>query len=521
MRTKTQRMSSAVVASVMLLTLLTACTTSKTGGNESTETPKTTQGISKNGIDLSKEVNLVMYLTGEAPKDFNLVLAELNKLIKKDLNATLTVNYVPIADRKTKFPLLFASGEKFDLVFTADWNLFKEQAQKGAYLGLNDLLPKFAPETFKLMPKEGWDEASLNGNIYMVPQQYQEVNPQGVAIRGDLRKKYNLPEIKSLDDFGAYLAAVKTNNSSMLPYNAGTPDINSLRAWMLYEKPWLSSAGDVTTPLFQEFENPSNVFVLYDTPEYQNFANRMWDWSAKGYWSKSLFSNPVASKDAYLSEKSASAFLNLSDFDKLYQKIMDKNPEWQPEFYPVAPNAKTAKSSYLSNGMAINKNSANPERAMMLLELLRNNEQYYMLSTYGIKGRNYELTSDGSKLTLPQGVTAIDNGFAPESASSWGWRNEKFYKYSDKTWPLYNKVKKDVESRAIVSKMQGFTFNREAVKTEMAAIDQVSKQYNTMIDWGMQDPKESIPQIRQKMKDAGIDKVLNENKTQVDAYLKK
>ena len=44
---------------------------------------------------------------------------------------------------------------------------------------------------------------------------------------------------------------------------------------------------------------------------------------------------------------------------------------------------------------AINRNSKNPERAMMLLELLNTDKDLYNLLNFGIKDKHYKIDADG------------------------------------------------------------------------------------------------------------------------------
>ena len=47
---------------------------------------------------------------GDKPADGDAVLAELNKLIGRDLNATLSIEYLPWSDWQQKYPLLWGAS---------------------------------------------------------------------------------------------------------------------------------------------------------------------------------------------------------------------------------------------------------------------------------------------------------------------------------------------------------------------------------------------------------------------------
>src|SRR5665647_2126712 len=99
-------------------------------------------------VDTKKFVELKMYLIGTPAKDYDAVLAAFNEKAKKDLNCSLSVTWIGWGDFSTKYPLILASGEPIDLIYTSTWTNFYQNAQKGAFLALEDLAPKYAPASF-------------------------------------------------------------------------------------------------------------------------------------------------------------------------------------------------------------------------------------------------------------------------------------------------------------------------------------------------------------------------------------
>ena len=59
-----------------------------------------------------------MYLLGDGAADVDLVYGEISKILEENINAS-TVDFLSWAEHDTKYPLLFSSGENFDLIFTA------------------------------------------------------------------------------------------------------------------------------------------------------------------------------------------------------------------------------------------------------------------------------------------------------------------------------------------------------------------------------------------------------------------
>jgi len=73
---------------------------------------------------------------------------------------------------------------------------------------------------------------------------------------------------------------------------------------------------------------------------------------------------------------------------------------------------------------------------------------------------------------------------------------------------------------ADVSPLLGFSFNAEAVKTELAATSSVFKQYADVFNNGFDDPAKVLPEFLDKMSKAGADKIIAEKQKQIDEWRK-
>ena len=490
-----------LIAVTMCFLLLAGCNSSNVGD---------TNGESG---DL-KNVKLKMYLIGDGAPDYDMVLDEINTLMKNDINATLETSWLVWADWNQRYPLILSSGEQFDMIFSGDWAMYGNQAQKGAFLELNELLPKYAPQSYAEMPPEVWEQVEYNDKLYMLPMNYKEITPQGFVVRGDLRKKYGVGEIKTLDDFGAYLEGASKDPSGIIPYNAGAFD---LEMWLNY----ITLTGDCDVfsyALALPHANPTEVNYLVDTPEYLKLLETTRSWFQAGYWSREVLVNKTAARDSLVNGTSAACILGLLNFNELYLKVDAKNPEWELEWYEIAPGSPKRINDYSANGVSISANSKNPERSLMMLELFRNNEEYFDLTTYGIRGKHYELNDQG-KLTLPEGVTADTNGFPPDNACPWGWRQDKFYKSYANAWPKYDETLARISETAYFNTVRPFkNMDDSLYKNEQAAIINVRQQYELPMMWGVVDYNTGLPELRQKLEDAGISKVKTLVEERLTAY---
>lgn len=72
---------------------------------------------------------------------------------------------------------------------------------------------------------------------------------------------------------------------------------------------------------------------------------------------------------------------------------------------------------------------------------------------------------------------------------------------------------------AHTSKVLGYCFNTDTVSTQYAALSDVVTQYATSLSLGVSDPDTTIPEFLSALDAAGINEVIAENQSQLDAWL--
>jgi len=480
---------------------------------------KTKDDTASKNLDTSKAVTLKMYILGDKPKDFNLVYGKINNEMKKKINATLDVKFISFGDMDTKYPLLFSSGEDFDLAFTGTWCYYNQMATRNGFLELTqDMLKKYAPNTFKNEPKIAWDQAKVNGKIYMVPNDQNEYSYNVIGVRGDLCEKYGIGKIKSEDDLEKYYQAIAKNEKNIVPMvNGGGQNL---------EYPYLVDGNGFATvtgtpkigPLVvYKINNSSDKpFSIVDTPEYKSYVTKMKEFADKGYWSKDSISSKETRDDAFKAGKAASMVWNVGTVASDVATINKNHPDWKAEVVDINPGVKKMISPYTNNGMGINANSKNPERALMALDLLRYDRNIQDLSFWGIKGTHWEAVGDNKYKTL-----AANANFPAGNVCPWGWHTS--ITRVDANQPeIVNQLTDLWKKQDVVNNpLEGFSFDDSKVKNEIAAINNVITQYGVPLDLGIEsDVDKGIDVYKQKLKEAGLDKLMQEVKTQTAAYLK-
>ena len=447
-----------------------------------------------------KPVSLIMYLMGGPAKDYDQVLAAFNTKLKADLNATVTVNWIGWGDFTTKYPLVLASGEPVDMIYAATWTNFYQNAQKGAYLALENLAPKYAPKSLASYSPDWLAQATVNGHLYAFPANFSQVGIMGYIVRGDLMKKYNIPDIKTIDDYGAYLDAIVKNEPALVASDfVGSTD--GLDGYFVRS---IGHYRNITQWIFYNIDNGKAVDEIA-LPQMQGFYEKMQVWSAKGYWPKSVLSNK---DDQMLQNGTAASRLHNQD---TWNNAYMKHPEWDPRFFWT--DSYGVSTVAMQDGMAVPAAAKNPERALMMLEKLKTDRTYYNLLTYGQEGVDYTVTAD--KMIDPKNPDV----WAPEGYCSWGYKDPSFYLPVKGSAPTLLAVKQKLKDMAIKDPYALFALNEDPIKNELAALNSVMVQYEAPLNFGfVDDVAGGLATLKQKMKEAGIDKVMTEIQRQLDAF---
>ncbi|MEX1030230.1 MAG: ABC transporter substrate-binding protein [Paenibacillaceae bacterium] len=518
--------SSSLLIIIMLVVslVLAGCTSNNnTSNNENapsnTNAPKDTAEVTPEPEKLEK-VTLIGYLLGEAPPDGPAIMAEVNKKLEADINATIELKYIPFADIATKYPLMLTTGQDWDFIFgNVD---YASNAAKGGYqeITLADV-EKNMPLTFKATSESMWADTLVNGNIYMIPQTFKELGVGAHFYRDDLRKKYNLPEIKTLEDFEAYFEAVKANETDILPVDGTAENVSVLFGKSLGD--WSFSKQGLSNLVNFNPDDPNYQFKgLFDADflelyrEGANTAKRLHD---EGLLPKNPFAQKTTSSDLIKAGKSA---ITTNAFEQFPQFAADFSSKgWEVGVLPAVTSKGTALQRPASgNGISFSPNGKNYERAMMAIDLLHQDPSYNMLISFGIEGKNYVINADG-KLALGPDIDPAKNPYPMYGAGWWSNNRDQWPPLENYT-QAYIDMKKELQANAKSYLLDGFNPNTESFKSELANVTNVMTQYELPIRLGIvkTDVDSAIKELLEKLEAAGAQKVVDEIKKQAAQYVK-
>lgn len=529
------RMKAWIIAVAMVFALA-ACT----GGNNGSNAPgngndKGNAGNSGNtgktedtadGIDTSKFVKISYLVLGNKPTNgqFETVLGEVNKIMKEKINAELEWKWVEWADWQTKYNLTLASGEAIDLItIGTDWLDTWGNAQRGAFMNLDELLPTYAPQTWNSIPEEDWAQSKYDGKIVLIPENdYTQWVNHGFFYRGDWAKEAGIADpIKDWETLATYLQYIKDNKPDAFPWDASA-QTSTFGGFVTSNSDNLElpiSTGYLPIFATKSFEDKYTVNSPVFEDTFVKFATMMKDWADRGFWREDVLNNKGDARVALRAGLSGMDQHHTQTFASLRVQMDTDQPGSELQMFPFARTRGTnlLELSITHGGTSVGAHSNNPERALMAYDLIRNDEQIYHLINYGLEGVQYEI-KDGKRVQ-PEGYDEAQHGFY---ADFWGGRVDKFEIPSATVWDQieetyyaeYDAIKKTYPYGQ-------FVFDKTPVEAELTAVTQVSGEMGPAITYGKAgDPVKAVEEFRAKLKTAGYDKVLAELQRQMDEYKK-
>ena len=515
--------SMALLLVLALVVLVSACaaTPGTTQTTTTAGTTATTATTAPTGIDTSEFVTVNFQVMGDPPANgqADVVLAEMNKYLKEKLNCAMEFRWTSWTDWQTQYNLLVATGEGLDLVTAAsDWLDLWPNAQKGAWLALDDLLPVYAPLTYAEIPQEDWDQCRYNGEIVALPENtYTQYVNHGLFYRGDWAKMAGVETIKTWEDVGKYLGYIKTNMPEVIPWNNAN-QWEHCEGWLISTTesvPVDAVAGRIV--YFKSFKtDPFTVYSPFMEKTFEDFAVMMKEWADAGYWKADVLNNKDDTRQFLKDGKTGLDQHHVQTYLGLRVDMDKAQPGSDLKMFGFfEPTQNLIKMPITHGATAISAGSKNPERALMLYEMIRQDKDFYMLLNYGIKDTNYFINDQG-QLYYPDDW---DKTQLQYYSDFWGGRVDKFEPINASAWTGRSDYMKYLDGFAQPYQWGNFAFDQNPVSTEIAAVNNVANSMLPAISLGMAgDPVKAVADFRSQLESAGIAKVIAEVQTQVDAW---
>ncbi len=291
------------------------------------------------------------------------------KLVEEETGYKVNYSLLPAQDILVKLNVIISSKEDFD-IFVLSKGDFDNTVGTGAYLELNNLLPKYAPDLQKKTNANLWSNVNINGKTMGIPEAtaYESVGP-AYRVRTDMLKKAGISKLPTnLDEFYAALKALKANN--VIPVTANTSNVAEIYSafGLSGEQSWYV----VDDKLVHRVEMPQ-------IKEYITYMNKLFtEGLIDSEWATNTTDNI---REKFYSGKAAMYRIAWWDEPVATKTINEKQPGSEVAYLPYLKNANGDAYAAINRGvnrvMVVPKVSKNAEYALDFMNAKVKDDEVY------------------------------------------------------------------------------------------------------------------------------------------------
>lgn len=524
------------ICSIMLvfsmIFALAACgNENKNAGTSENSSESTAESSSQQSTSAEEEkpaerehVELVVYnLINVMYTGIDETMEAVNEYLKEKLNTTLDVHYYTTKDYKSTIGTIFSSGTYMDIVLTGVAALpFTENASRNAFVPLEEYIDEYLPGTKAQLQENTWDAFTVNGHVY------------GIPIFRDFTTRYNFQANQTLmDDLGItfpetyrtvfdmeeFFYEAKKLRDAKYPEKASQPIMKGLTATLNAYYSYDEITKGVATNIpglsgFAGMGDGEKVFCPYLTEEYRTYAkfrNQLVKDNIIAFDSKNYDPDQVLKKNG--------DFLGEMSVGTVYVDEDVFAPYYKTSFHPAQESFATT-TAVQHGGFAIPATSKHVERALEVIELINTDTYLATLMRFGPEGIGWsDENNDGVIELLGANTEATAKNRFMYYFYGWSIGGLLVTKVPP-TYPAnFTELLKEMNDNGTLSLNLGFVLDTAPIANEIAACSNVIAEYDGVLQTGQDDNVDAlVDQFVDKLKANGIEKILTEAQTQLDAW---
>jgi putative aldouronate transport system substrate-binding protein len=455
---------------------------------------------------------LIWYVPGGAGFPYNeteeaAVYTAFNEMAKEAIGTSVEIRAQgKFGEYNETMPLILASGEYLDLIWTAPWsNDFLKNANDGFYAGLDELLETYGKDILA-DTREQLEATRINGEIRGVWSQQIAAYNSNIQVQTPMAEKYgwDMDSVKSMRDIEPFLKDIAENEPDLLPFGvSGEP-------WKLAQNYYGIVNFSVLPNVVGTYVADEDITVinLIESPEYRDWCSLMNDWYKKGYIPKDGLTYSFDQWNQ-LKNQSRTVFNHHNTYNPQNKAGLRAGVPF--DSFRIGKPA-TITTNIINTINSVSAGSNQKEKAVELLNFLWTDKDAYNTLVWGLEGRHYQWT-DATHIKPIE-----DSGYYTNIPWMWGNTFNSFLT-GNQPETLFDEVR-ELNRTSIKAPSLGFNPNVEEVKTLIASVSAVVDQYNVPVSGGYIDPAKGISEYLDALKKAGVDELIEKLQMQVDAWKK-
>ena len=501
---------------ILGITLLAGCSSGKAdetaSGNQTADV--TEAATPTTGSEEPYEIAVELVNIYQDYADLADVEAAINEITLPAINCTVKLVPVPIAEQGTKLSLSVAANEKLDLVNVGLLSTPSTLVGEGLLTDITDYLTPSLKEIAGDLLSAG----AVGGRVYSYPSILYPGQDVAFVYDKDLANQYNItvPDTISTDeDWNKIFEQVKKSGMSAYGISLGDGGGASITEFGAN----FDGLGDNNTLSYGVVADPANNTTItnwYESQEFYDMCKQHYEWMQNGYAIPDTLTNGYTTTDSMTNGQcfgytvSVGVGSNLAYWSNLTGKNLGK---------ALLRGALLTTGYTNTQAWGVASNCENPAKVVQFLDLLYTNKDLANIMNFGIEGKDYVKAADAQNIiTYPEGINSSTVGYGGDLIQWFGDTKTAFQRT-----PNTDEFFTTIDNYGLVggtkSNCLGYTFDTTNVTTQLTAVQNVVNEYKATLTTGNVNPDEAIPGFIQDLKNAGIDEIIKENQTQLDAWL--
>lgn len=470
-------------------------------------------------------------------KDSDEVWEEFNKRLQEYVpNTTVEFTVLTTAEYGTQFEQMLAAGEEVDLAWIANWvtGSTSTNIDDGNLMPLNDLVAEYGQGIVEAMGQNVIDaHLYKDGELYYLPSwQGLTTDKKGIFVIKEIADLAGAtwyedtqaivtewwnhdPSAENLqkvyDQFDKYFAAAKDAGKLC----AGTVG-SKFMGWNYSQN--YAKGSEWVGPLRHD-----DTFTVVDTAQqdhYKTYIKNQAEFYKKGYI-RSDIASVDTSQFSFIKngEYTDNTCILYVDNFLTQSKLESMQKDAGVELYGIEIEEKGYLGLGDATAMAVPYCADEPERAMMVLDVIYSVPEMYQLLIYGIEGKHYTDNGDGTVTTSygAEGTADADYGL-------WRWTigtcKNSLVTQADTAGYYDELAENDKVSPANI--WATWSFDGTGTEDICAALKALRLEYEPIFSGGYtgDDWEATYDKFIKARKDAGVDKLIEEVQKQMSAYVK-
>lgn len=500
-----QKLFTVLLAITIIISMFSGCGKTETTTSEDTGTDKEVADNDKATDDVSKEIEKIKIYVPTSGKtdDIDKVMEAVNNISREKIGVEVEFKTFEFGQWFQQYSLFLSGTEEIDIL--ANYGGYLNAVSQGAAYDLTELTQEYGQD---IVEQEGefLKSGEVDGVQYAIPIYASYAWTMGIIYRKDVVEELGLTDqvanVKSIEDWGSILAAVKKAKPDMTPFVSNNGNTANNFRYGLWDD-FGNNYGVLMDPT-----NSTTVENLFETDKYKDLCDVLHEWYVEGYSSKDI----QTQTDGFtVLTKNDAAFSTLgqADFNTAYYQSTTCDRDMGVVFLGT-PVART----YNNVTYTVMSNSDHPEASMKFLNLWFSDEEIGNLISYGIEGEHYVINEDGMG-SYPEGQNRSNStyhlGAGISNINRIRWETEN---------PDYATLLTESNNSAGKSIGLGFSFDTSNVTNEITQLDNVCSKYQIGLETGALDPEVYLQEFNEALKAAGIETVIAEKQKQLDEFLK-